>query len=346
MVLRRRSRAVIEDRQRRHRGLTFIAWGAVGGRSLEIAESLGGEARCFYPPGAARRPPVVLRYLLASIRTWHYLLRRRPEVVVVTSPPVVAPLVTLCCARAIGARVVIDSHPGSFGAQGDRVSARLQRLHRWLVRRAALCLVAEDSWRSLVESWGGTAVVVHEAPGSWQATSPRRQGPLRVLVVGRFGGDEPLEVVLGAARALPGLEFSITGNPAAFPRELRALVPPNARLVGFLDPERYRAAIVAADVVVTLTTEPASVMRAAYEAVYAGRPLVISDWPVGRALFPYACHVANTPEALAAGLLEVDQAYARFAAATADARALQLARWEAQRRELCELLGLPYLPTP
>ena len=245
--------------------------------------------------------------------------------------------------RAVRARVVLDSHPGGFGAQGDRVAARVQGLHRWLVRRVDRSLVAAPVWADLVESWGGRALVVHEAPGSWQFTPAVRHRRLQVLYVGRFAPDEPWLAVIEAAAAHPELDVLLTGDPGRAhvdPHEL----PGNARLVGFLTIDRYRAAVAAADVVVTLTTEPGSVMRAAYEAVWAGRPVVVSDWPVARSVFPFAVHVANDGAAVGAGLDLVDREFDRLATGAAAARDRQAARWAEQRRDLRRQLGVDPAP--
>jgi glycosyltransferase involved in cell wall biosynthesis len=322
---------------RRRGGVRFVAWGAVAGRSQEIAAALGGDARCFFAPGR-RRPPVLLRWALSALGTTVDVLVRRPDVLIVTNPPGPAALVGWAAGRAVGARVVLDGHPGAFGAQGDRVAARLQPLHRWVTRRADLSIVASDPWREIVESWGARAVVVHEAPGEWVLRPPVRHRRLRVLCVGRFAADEPWPAVLEAAARCPELDVHMTGDPRRAGVD-RSVLPPNVTLVGFLDPARYREAVYGADVVVTLTTEPASVMRAGCEAVWAGRPLVVSDWPVARAAFPYALHVPNDGGSLAAALRRLDRSYDGWAAGAGDARQVQVRRWERQRRALLESCG-------
>ena len=320
------------------RPICFLAWGAVAGRSEEIAGAIGGEARCFFPLGSSRRPPVLVRYVLSAIGTVAYLLRRRPRVVVVTNPPIFAALIAYGCARVIGASVVMDSHPGGFGVQGDRVAARLQRLHRWMVGRVALVMVTDETWSEKVRSWGGTATVVHEAPADWDCPAPERHQRPRVLAVGRFAADEPIAAVLEAARRLPECDFALTGAVASCPTKLRESVPDNVTLVGFLDPAQYRAAVADTDVVLTLTTEPTSVMRAAYEAVYARRPVVVSDWPVARALFPHAVPTVNDQGAIARAIGSLLADYERHAGSVEEARRLQLERWEAQRKALVELV--------
>jgi glycosyltransferase involved in cell wall biosynthesis len=327
--------------------LLFVSWGAIAGRSAEIAASLDGQARTYFAPGPHRRPPVLLRYLLASMLTGATLIARRPRVVVVTNPPVPAALVTWFWARLVGAALVLDSHPGGFGAQGDALSGRLQGLHRFVARRSAFCLVADDAWKARLAEWGVDAVVVHEAPDGWDSPVPNPRARLRVLCVGRFAPDEPVGAVLEAARLVPEIDLLLTGDPNACADALRRDAPGNVTFVGFLGPADYHEAVVDADAVLTLTTEPASVMRAAYEAVYARRPLVLSDWPASRALFPAAVHVLHTPEALAEGLSRLAADYPSFQASAESARRSQLARWTEQHGELVRRLrALAPAPDP
>lgn len=320
------------------RPMAFLSWGSVAGRSAEIADELGGDARCFFPHGSARRPPVLLRYAICAVGTAWYLWRRKPRLVVVTNPPVLAAWFVSACARLLGAAVVIDSHPGGFGAQGDRVAARLQWLHRRLVRRAAGVLVTDEQWCERVREWGGIAIVVHESPGSVDGPPPTPGPRFRVLVVGNFNRDEPTSAVLDTARQLPDCEFVVTGELSKCAPELMETAPPNVQLVGFLDPTSYRAALTRCNAVMTLTTEPTSVMRAAYEAVYARRPVILSDWPVARALFPYAVHAANEPFDLAAAVSKLRSDYPHFCTLVDVAHAEQIARWHGQLRSLTSLV--------
>jgi len=329
-------------RKRARPAVAFVAWGAVSGRSREIAAALGGEAHCLFPPESSWRPHAAIRYLLCTVDTVAYLARRRPRSLVVTNPPLVAGFVVLACGRLLGCPVVLDSHPGGFGAQGDSFSARLQAVHRWLARHVDGCAVASQPWVDVVTSWGGRAIQLHEAPGELEqpVDSRPRSAALRVLCVGRLAPDEPSEAVIRAAALVPGCEFFVTGDVSRAP-ELRDVAPPNVTFTGFLDPGAYGEALRAADVVMTLTTEPSSVMRAAYEAVYARKPVIVTDWPVGRELFPYAVHVGNDAESIAEGVRHADEGFAPLLRTTDEARDLQLERWEAQLHQLRLMLGLP-----
>jgi exopolysaccharide biosynthesis WecB/TagA/CpsF family protein len=320
------------------RPVAFISWGAIAGRPAEIAAALGGDHRCFFPKGSARRPPAPARYVLSAVGTALYLWRRRPRVVIVTNPPVPGAWFTARCARSLGAAVIIDSHPGGFGAQGDGVAARMQRIHERLVRHADAVIVTDESWSEQVRAWGGKPLIVHEAPGT-AGIAPRVPGTtFQVLVVGTFNRDEPVAAVLEAAAATPDCDFVLTGDPSKCPAALLAAVPPNVRLAGFLDPASYRSALEACDAVMALTTEPTSVMRAAYEAIYARRPLIVSDWPVARRLFPYAMHATNQPYDLAAAVDKMRSDHSHFSALVDLAYAQQHARWEKQLRSLTDVV--------
>jgi glycosyltransferase involved in cell wall biosynthesis len=258
---------------------------------------------------------------------------------IVTNPPFPAALVGWAAARLAGARVVLDSHPGAFGAQGDRVAARLLPLHRLLVPRVDLSMVASEQWRQQILEWGGDAVVVHEAAGDWQLTPAVRGQRLQILYVGHFAPDEPWREVIKAAMQLPECDLHITGEVQSAPLDDVEL-PENVKLVGFMDPDRYKQAVTEADAVLCLTTEPESIMRSAYEAVWAGRPLIVSDWPAGRETFPYAIPVDNDGDSIAAGIARADRDYDRLAADAPRARTLQLERVQRQLRLLKSKLGI------
>jgi glycosyltransferase involved in cell wall biosynthesis len=323
-------------------GTVFVAWSRRTRRTREIAAAIGAEPWCFDPrflPGPRSAP---LRWTWNAVGTLRRLRRERPALVIVTNPPVFAAVVVaLWCARS-GARFVLDSHPGGFGAQGDRVAARLQRLHRWAVRRAVVTMVTAPAWVERVEAWGGRGIVVHEATPPWAPTPWRPDdGPLRVLFVTVFAPDEPVAAVLEAAGHLPGVEIHLTGDPARCPAELRAAAPSSVRFLGYLDDDAYLAALEQADIVLALTTEPTSVMRAAAEAVHAERPLVASGWDDVTAAFPSAVPVAvdHGPAAIAAAIAEAVARIDELRADAPAARARQVAVWEHQRRDLLAALG-------
>jgi hypothetical protein len=70
------------------------------------------------------------------------------------------------------------------------------------------------------------------------------------------------------------------------------------------------------------------------------RPLVTSDWPLSRELFPYAVHVRNDRRPIVAGLRSALARHAELAAAAPAALELQRERAERQLTRLREVVGL------
>lgn len=282
----------------------FVAWTRTAGRSQEIAAALGGTAFVTHPAWLSGRRRVGLRYLVNAGRTVGALLRHRPDVVIVTNPPTAAAVVVWLWAAATGTAFALDSHPSSFGAKDHVTSQRLLPVHRFLARRAVVCMVTTTGWVDVLRGWGAHGVVVHEAPPLWPTDRSATAESGHVLFPGVFAHDEPVAEVVALARLRPEVEFHVTGDTAKCPPGLADDLPPNVRLVGYLDAQAYEAELRSASAVLALTTEPTSVMRAAYEAVYARRPLVVSDWPAGRAAFPLAVHVQHDAQDLARGIDE------------------------------------------
>lgn len=316
--------------------VAFVAWSFASGRSRDIAAALGGEAKVLYHRRLTHRHLVPLRYLVSSVQTVVYLILRRPRSVIATLPPVFPGAISWLYSLVFGVPFLLDSHPSGFGRKNDRVSARLLPVHRWLSQRAAATLVTTSEWSDIVDTWGGRGLVVHEAPPSWDVAEPSisPSRPLQVLFVCVFGPDEPVGEVIEAARATPEVHMSITGNTNRASPDLLADPPDNVTFCGFLDDDEYRRAVEATDVMLALTTEPTSVMRAAYEAVYARRPLIATDHEQNRRLFEYAILVDNHATDIESGLRRALDHYEELVRVADQARTTQLERW---RRQLGEL---------
>jgi glycosyltransferase involved in cell wall biosynthesis len=319
--------------------LAYLAWGPVVGRSREIAHALGGEARCFYPLGIMRRPLVPLRYAISAVQTVIYLLRARPRALIVTNPPIFAALVAYPYARLAKAPLILDSHPSSFRTHGPH--SRVLPLHTWLARRSRRVLVTTDELAHQVLAWGGTPLVVHEAPPQRTIRpSPTRAGRPAVLILGSLSPDEAVDEVLGAAHLLPELDFAFTGDTRRCPRAVLGSAPRNVTFLGFLGTQEYAAALGRASVAVVLTTLlREAVPRSAYDAVYAGRPLVLSDSPVLRELFPFAVKVDNNQKSIAGGVREALACRDELERLADKARELQSRRWAEQLELLREAVS-------
>jgi glycosyltransferase involved in cell wall biosynthesis len=326
--------------QRAERGTRplVVAWTSVSGRQRELANAIGGDPLVVYPLGRSRNPVAKLaRYALSSAATVGKLLARRPSAVVVTTPPTIAAAVVTVYCRLTRTPCVLDAHPGTFGLQGDRLSGLLVPLFRRLAALSSAVLVTTPRLVSLVEEWGGTGIVFHEAP-STPASASRAGAPVDVLYVGTFQRDEPFDAILDASRLLPNVRFAVTGDLRLAPENLSTAAYPNITFVGYLASSEYESLIEAARLVVVLTDDRDSVVRAGFEAVWRLKPLVLSDTNALREAFPGAVHVDNSGTGVAAGVTALLDG-PPTASVLETARDFAESKWSAQRDGLLAALA-------
>lgn len=307
--------------------LTYVSWAESCSRSDNTARELGGRSHMVYLPEYGSKPSTILLKYLGQWRMTSRILREeRPDAVFVMTPPVFAALPAFWYAWRTGARVVLDAHTAAFLHPRWR---HLQWLQRLLCRRAATTLVHNEHQARIVERMGAHATIVPDVPAVYGRVEPfaKPDAPV-VAVVCSFNYDEPIAEILEAARAVPEVRFFMTGDPKFLSAELKARIPANVTLTGFLSVEAYGGLISGADAVMTLTTRDHTMLRAAYEAIYQGTPVVVSDWGLLREAFDEgALHVNNTPGGIAAAVRTVAANGKALREGAARLRARKLARW-------------------
>jgi len=119
-----------------------------------------------------------------------------------------------------------------------------------------------------------------------------------------YSVDEPVGAVVEAARRLPDVWFSFTGDPDYAPRGFRESLPKNIRLTGFIPDGEYVSLLRAADAILVLTRDDHTMQRGGYEAVALEKPLITSAWTLLRQVFSRGTvHVDNSPEGIAQAFL-------------------------------------------
>jgi glycosyltransferase involved in cell wall biosynthesis len=284
------------------------------------------------------RPATVwLKYLGQAFSTWKILLRDRPDAVFVMSPPVVAGLVVwpYCALRQIP--FVVDAHTGAFV---DRRWRHFQGLQHWLCRRAATTIITNTHLQELLASHGADSTILPDVPVRYpEDQRPFEKTGFTVAVICSFDYDEPVEIIWQAAAAMPEVRFLVTGDPGRV--EVRGLTAPdNLVLTGFLDNAAYGSLIRNADLVMALTTGQHKMLRAAYEAIYQGTPIIISDSPMLRAEFGQgATLIQNTVESVMDAVRKMREDLPRYRTEAAALRERKEQRWEGNRRQLIEKIS-------
>ena len=284
----------------------------------------------YLPQFGSRASTILFKYVGQWIKTTRILRDERPDVTFVMSPPVIAALPAWWYSWRHRKQIVIDAHTAAFLHPRWR---RLQWLQRALCRYASTTLVHNEYLADRVRRAGGHATLVPDVPVIFEHLQPfARPSAFSVAVVCSFNPDEPLAAILDAARQLPDVRFFVTGNPRHFPASLAAVMPENVSLTGFLSTPAYGGLLAGVDVVLTLTTRDHTMLRGAYESIYQGTPVIVSDWQLLRDAFDDGTvHVDNSPVQIAAAVRAVQADPARFREGAGRLRQKKLERWTAVR---------------
>jgi glycosyltransferase involved in cell wall biosynthesis len=311
--------------------ITYISWAESCSRSDHTARELGGRSHMVYLPGLGSRASTILfKYAGQWIATARILRRERPDTVFVMTPPVIAALPAFWYAWRHNKQVVLDAHSAAFLHPRWR---RLQWLQRLLCRRAATTLVHNEHIAGYVCKAGGHVTLVPDVPIVFEKPQPfPRSTAFTVAVVCSFNYDEPIPAIVDAAALLPDVQFFVTGNPKHLDPAIAGRLPANMQLTGFLSVEAYGGLLTDADVVLTLTTRDHTMLRGAYEAIYQGTPVIVSDFPILREAFPEgAAHVDNTARQIASAVSEVRSNLDEHRVAAGRLRNIKLAHWLSTR---------------
>jgi glycosyltransferase involved in cell wall biosynthesis len=317
-------------------GWVFIDWSSHCSRSENFSKRVGMKflRRHRKHNGLAS---FALKYAYQLSATTVDLLRERPRVVWCMSPSTFTALPVWLYCKATGAKFGIDAHTGAF--EGTPW-AKIAPLQFFLSRQAAVTAVTNGYLQALVEGARGRTLLVPDVPTELSSEYKRDYGPgFHALYVASYSSDEPIDVVIDAARRAPDVTFWLTGKPKGKAQGLLSQAPPNVKLLGFLARDEYLAAIAGADVVVALTTRDHTMQRAAYEAIYLGTPVVVSDWPILRENFDMgALWVENTGADLAAALRQAAQTHDQLRSGAQELRQKKLDRWRKNYERIVELL--------
>jgi glycosyltransferase involved in cell wall biosynthesis len=278
----------------------FLVWGFPQGahRNVFMAQALGMDVEHVYLTRKQGKLYALFKYPVQAIKTLIVLARRRPRVVFVQNPPIFATLMVYLWGLITGTRYVIDSHTDALLSSWWAWSLPV---HRFLSRRAITTLVTNEYLRQMVADWGADAFILRDIP----TTFPRRQWiqldntGFNVVVVSTVSYDEPISEVLEAAGKLPGVNFHITGDYHTKAQHIVQSAPANVRFAGYVPDEEFFGLLEAAQVVMCLTTENHTIQSGALEALWLGRPIITSDWPLLQEYFNRGTlHVTNTADSI------------------------------------------------
>jgi glycosyltransferase involved in cell wall biosynthesis len=309
-------------------------------RSRSLARELGAE---LHELARTLGRPRLVRYLLNVYDTIWILGQRRPDTVICQLPSVVLALLTVLLRPLLGYRLGLDAHNGGL-AIAPKSSWLQRRVAGWLQHRADFVIVHNDAVAALVKDRGGTLVTLPDplpvlAPGA--ALELAR--PFNLLFVCTFNSDEPYLAVLEAARLLdPGIGIYVTGNPHRGKIDPAAW-PEHVVFCGRVSWERYDQLLRSVNGVIDLTIRQDCLVCGAYEAVAAGKPMILSRTVTLMSYFAQGAvftdnQASGTPHAICGAILDLRQREAELKAEVAILRRELIQDWKVRLEGLLALV--------
>lgn len=314
--------------------ILYISWAESCSRSDHTARELGGASEMVYLKQLGSHPlTIVPKYVGQTLRTLWLLARQRPDAVIVMSPPIVASFAAVLYRYVTGRPYGLDCHTAAFDHPRWK---RLQWLQHAIGRRAAVNIVHNEHLQSVVTENQCPSVVVKDVPVVYASGEPYDlSAKFNVTVVCSFNPDEPIDAILEAASRQSDVQYYLTGNPKYLRPNLREALPPNVQLTGFISDTAFGDLLCRSDVVMSLTTRDHTMLRGAWEAIYQGTPVIVSDWPILQEAFSQgAVHVDNSAEQIVEAVRYCQQHQRQLRQGAQDARQARLQRWRATREQL------------
>jgi hypothetical protein len=288
----------------------WLTW-EVQRRNRSLANAVGATLHEMLYSGNA-----IARYCVLTLRTLRVIRRAKPRVIYYQNPSLIlsALLATLKFLRLTRAKLVGDFHNAGVHPPVARF------LVPWIVRHSDLVIVSNKNLEPDIRALGGRCMSVPDPiphlHGGTEATTSA-PGLFDVFFICSWAPDEPIVEVLRAAQIIakvhPDMVMSITGRPKLEKIGWSEPVPANVRLTGFLAESEFERRLLAASVVLDLTTRADCMVCGAYEAVSAQVPMVLSNNEPTRSYFRKgALFTDNTAASIAEELLGARAHHARL----------------------------------
>lgn len=226
--------------------------------------------------------PRVLRYLICAFRTFFILLRERDSIVIVQNPSLILAFEAALLKPWFKYRLVIDRHTDIYllGTKQGITYSLLNKVSDFTLRSAELTLVTNPELARVIKHKKGNPRVVPDPipPLDYVASedSPR-EGSFSILFVASWAADEPIDQACLAARALPDTRWYVSGQPRRSHPAFTEPTPNNMARTGHLAEDDFYSLMADVDIVIALTTNPATLVCAGHEALALNKPFITGN---------------------------------------------------------------------
>jgi len=284
----------------------FLNWCKFHGRSEILARRLNIKQFYVFPDSKS----VFTRYLKSTIETLHIIYRENPNYILVMQPPVFLLLIVYVMSKFKFLRIVGDLHTGVFIDPKWKWSKSL--VCKMLQKDNCAIVTNHDLAEEVKTNGCKNVFILDDLIEIYidESSKHDNENIAGIDVTGEFllaplayAFDEPLDALLKAIELDKNIIWVLTGNA---PVKIRNSAPRNAIFTGYLSNRDYRGLLMKASGVVALTNQENTMQRAGYEAMCAGKPLLISDKKVLRDFFEEsAIYVDNSATEIYDGAKEI-----------------------------------------
>jgi glycosyltransferase involved in cell wall biosynthesis len=321
-------------------GLAIIFWGPSSLSTDDYGKKLNSPVYKINSLEWRRTWLAPFRYILMFFKTWKLLREKAPDAVLVINTPVFAPLCVYLFCRQQKIPYVMNVHGHSFIGWKWGWARSLQR---FLAKRALTNLVGIPEYEELFNSWGASAILL-ERPMAFVdpeilkvVTEP---GTFNVTLTSTFALDEPIDLVVEAAKQLPDIQFYILGDTRLARSSLLSSAPKNVIFPGYLKSEQYWSQLYSSQVIMTLTTTPYSLVSGGVEALSLRKPMILSCQPALTDYFTKGTvFVDHTVESIVDAVKTAQQNHEKLTEESAELNFEKRKRWDESFNYLVDLLG-------
>lgn len=280
------------------------------------------------------------RYLFNIPRTVRIINRERPNLLFAQNPSLFLVMLAALLKPVYRYVLVNDLHTPYIKLK-EPLRSLFWAMQRFCVSRSDLTLVTNEGMQNLFAR-GATAVLPDKLPEIHASSRKKLAGDYAVLYICTFSEDEPYESVYEAASLIDDrIHIYVSGsygkagwNPEA--------TPSNLHLTGFIPEEAYFEMLNSVDAVMVLTSQDHCLVCGGYEAVAAGKPMILSDHQALRTYFSSgAVFVKNDSASIAGGIEKSRLLHEEHVAEIETLRRELQADWERKFEAVNNLLPSP-----
>jgi len=323
---------------KRKNKILWIAWEKQL-RSTTLANELGAD---LYQLESQR--PRLLRYLELCIKTINIVVKGKYEYIFVQNPSIILSLLIVALKKFVGnPYVVVDSHTLYLNLKGIK-KACFNFIKHIVFSGANLVIVTNTALMQIYRKQfeGGTYYVLPDRiPIFSSAKKIELSKKNNILFICTFSVDEPYHDVFKAMDDLSDSTLYVSGNKDKIPKHIQDSVSENVILTGFLAENRFISLLHSVDIIMVLSTADNCMLCGAYEAVSAGKPLILSDKKVLVDYFNQGVvHTKNSVEDITKNIKLAIQNKETLEQGIRNLKVIRMTEWLEQWNRLCATIGI------